>query len=79
MKDAKKVVNLLKQISNQLDSADEHDALVGFAVANKIIYSQGIFLNIKFSGIYVTAVTFAERGVGDIICRSQSARQSQHH
>lgn len=79
MKDRRKVAHLLKQISNQLDSADEHDTLVGFAVATKIIYSQGIFLNIKFNGIYLTAFTFAEKGVGDIILNSQSAHQLQRH
>lgn len=75
MKDAKKVVHLLKQISNQFVSADEHDALVGFAFATKIIYSQGIYLDLSFEQLTFQAFTFGERGIGDIFANAYSARR----
>jgi len=79
MKDTKKVVRLLKQISNEFDSKDEHDQLVGFAFATNLAYSQGIFINIAAEGVFFNSVTFAEKGIGDIIAASQSAHQLSRH
>ena len=75
MKDAKKVVRLLKQISNEFDSKDEHDALVGLAVAIKIIYSQGIYVDLSFGQFSFNTFTFGESGIGDLFANAYSSQR----
>ena len=71
MKDTKKVVRLLKQISNEFDSKDEHDQLVGFIFGTKLAYAQFIYPNYTvFGKLLFDVATFAERGVGDILAEA---------
>lgn len=67
MKDTKKIIHKLCEISDLLHTANEQQAVITFAANLNLIYGQAIQVDITSKELKFSGITFAERGVGKII------------
>lgn len=67
MKDKEKVIRLLCQISDRLETTDEQSLLINLAVNLGLIYGQAIQVDITADELKFNDVVFGEYGAGIII------------
>ena len=67
MKNKKEIVNLLCRISNDLDTQDEHQAVIKFAFELGLIYGQAIQIDVTAAELKFSDVVFGEYGVGIVV------------
>ncbi len=67
MKDKEKIVRLLCQISNELNTTNEQNAAINLAVSLGLIYGQAIQIDVTAAELKFNDVVFGNRGIGVII------------
>lgn len=75
MKEKKDVIRLLCRISDLLDTTNEQQAAINFALQTNLIYGQKLQIDIEQNELKYTAITFAEQGLGVLVANSAKSEK----
>lgn len=72
MKDSKKIIRLLCEISDLLHATNEQQAVINLAVNLGLIYGQKVIVDISGTELNFDGITFGEHGTGKLVANALS-------